>query len=319
MSNTEDNCFDRNDYHSRSARHPHIVTLTSGTTTISDQSTANTDIIFAGTSLNNEPTLQFIGSATYEGSDAVTNAYSTRSLTVAGDPWQEGTPAYGSVSLGFRATLEVTNGVHVTDGQLSINSNYVTNVTYGGNSIIDDGGTLNSGGPRYYSAGSTVDGTITLGTNGANQLSFAGDGLLGNGTIRQLGKNDLTRVDYVAPGVHLDIRSGTLMVAGATGRFDGTIGPANGSRGPSLGSSATVEFFGYGFSPTDTQTAKFDTSTGLLSLLDSSGGTVGDFHFSGNASGLNVSVVQSSGFNAGYVAITDHPGTASPIPITFTS
>ena len=289
----------------------HLDILTTGTTTVSDQSTANTDIIFAGTSSSNEPTLQFIGSVD------VTNTYSLRSVTVAGNPWTEGTPSYGTIALGFRANLDITSGVRVIDGQLNIQSFYGTNVAFGGNSLIDDNGTLNSSGARQQSPATTLDGTMLLGANGANQASFAGEGLVGNGTLRQIGKDDLTFVDYVGPGVHLDIRSGTLAAGGAVGGIDGTIGPVNG-RGPSLGPTATFEFFGYGFSSTDTKTATFDSSTGLLSLIDSRGQDVGDFHFSGNARGLNVSVVPDSGFNAGYVAITDHPRSASAIPITFT-
>jgi hypothetical protein len=75
------------------------------------------------------------------------------------------------------------------------------------------------------------------------------------------------------------------------------------------------------FSLSRVQTAKFDTSAGLLSLIGSSGQDLVDFCFAGNASGLNVSIqpdpTAHPGIAGSYITITDHPGTPSPIPIAF--
>jgi hypothetical protein len=65
-----------------------------------------------------------------------------------------------------------------------------------------------------------------------------------------------------------------------------------------------------------TASASFDTTTGMLSLLDASGNDLGDFHFAGDASGLYVNRISSAGF----VTINDTDqsfGANGNIPITF--
>jgi hypothetical protein len=120
--------------------------------------------------------------------------------------------------------------------------------------------------------------------------------------------------------VHFDIQKGELTIGSSFGHFDGTIGPTSGS-GPSLGPTADVIFYPEGFSLSQVQTAKFDTSAGLLSLIGSTGQNLVDFHFAGNASGLNVSIqpdpTAHPGIVGSYLTITDHPGSVSPIPIAF--
>ena len=192
-------------------------------------------------------------------------------------------------------------------------------MTLDGNSSINGSATLNDGGGgRPPGTEFILNGTVTVGALGANHLNLAQVAALGgNGTIRQTGQNDVTSVGNVAPGVHFDIQKGELTIGSSFGEFDGTIGPTSGS-GPSLGPTADVVFYPEAFSVSQVQTAKFDTSAGLLSLLGATGRDLADFHFSGDARGLGVSVTPSTGPGvASFVSITDHPGSVSPIPITF--
>ena len=156
-------------------------------------------------------------------------------------------------------------------------------------------------------------GTLTVGAFGANSLALSSLAELGGtGTIRQIGLHDLTFVGNVVAGLNFDIRAGTLTIGSSFGTFNGTIGPGNGN-GPALGSSASITYDPAAFPAYEVQSATFDTSAGLLSFLNASGQTLyNPFHFSGDASGLNISV-------SGYaMTITDHPGAGSAIPIQFT-
>jgi hypothetical protein len=303
--------------------------LTSGVTTVSDQSADGKDFILAGMSSSDAPTLQFIGGF------ATRHSYSPQSLLVAGN---------GNVDLGFGVIGEITNGMNVLFGQLNWSVPVGSDVTFDGNSSINGGGTLtDAAGLRPNGAGSIENGTfilngmMTVGSIGSNKLDLAnGAALAGNGTIRQTGTNDITSVGNVAAGVHFDIQKGELIIAGQfSDEFNGTIGPANGS-GPSLGPSADVVFYPEGnrtpqiavVRNLQVQTAKFDTSAGLLSPLGANGQDLADLHFSGDASGLNISFTPSTqdssqdyiptpDYIPPFVSITDHPGTPSPIPIAF--
>lgn len=280
------------------------VTLTSGTTTISDQSATGTDYIFAGTASSSEPTLQFIGNV-----DA-TYSYGIGSVTVDG----HSSPSYGALNLGFRSQVEVARGITVNNGDLSIDQNSPGSVlTLDGNTTIDNGGTIAdaSGGVRTGD-GVTLNGDITVGSKGANKLSLQVSYLQGNGTIRETGAADSVSVGTVTNGINFDVQKGTLAIGGVAAKFDGTIGPANGVAGPALGRDATVTYDTDGLDFSKITSASFDTSTGLLSFPAAAGG-VATLHFAGDARGLNLSVVNGVG-----VVITDHPGTTSPIPITFT-
>lgn len=204
----------------------------------------------------------------------------------------------------------MTNGVAVLGGELFIYDLY-SSTTLGGNSLIDANGSLNDYGGGAPGGGAVIlNGNINVGSLGTNTLTLPNVG--GIGTILQTGGNDVTGISgSVGSGVDLDIRSGKLVVGSSFGYVAGTIGPANG-KGPSLGPSASFTFFTAGFNPSDVETATFDTSTGLLSFMDARGQTLyNPLHLSGDASGLNVSTA------GGGITITDHPGSISPISITF--
>ena len=292
----------------------HLDILTTGTTTVSDQSTANTDIIFAGTSSSNEPTLQFMPPAAFNPSPDENLVYSVRSLTAAGVPWLGFGPAYGAVNLGFETTLNVTNGIYISDGELSFTQGIGSNVTLDGNSIIDNGGTVtDAGGGRQGGTSINVNGTVIVGPDGANVFDPGVTEVNGPGVIRELGKNDVVSVGAVGNNFRIDDRAGAFSSFSNIANFSGTIGPAAGSNAPSLGPNATVNLSLLNNTAATVMAADFNTATGMLSLLDASGGDVADFHFTGNPRGLNLSVQ-----NYGLV-VTDHPGTSSAIPITFTS
>ena len=279
--------------------HNELAVLTSGTTTISEPVADGTNFILAGTSTN-APTLQFIGGI------GTANAYSIGSFIADN----------GNVNVGAGATVDVTNGVQVLGGALNLDQSYGSLVTLDGNSTINGGGSVNDeAGGAYVGAGFIINGTIDVGSVGANGLGLASlDGLGGNGTIRQTGQSDVTDVGAVGSGLHFDIRAGELTIGSSFGTFDGTIGPTNGN-GPALGPTGTVDFYPAGFLISEVQGASYDTSTGMLALLASNGRDLANFHFSGNASGLDVSMTAAS--TGSFVSITDHPGTPSVIPITF--
>jgi hypothetical protein len=282
-----------------------LAILTSGTTTVSEGSKISSAYIFAGTSLTNEPALQFLGQ------NGATDTYSVDSL-IAG---------YGAVELGFQTDVNVTDGAQVLFGQLGIGQGIGSVLTLDGNSMVNAGGTLvDDGGGFSAGAALQLDGTITVGAVGSNNLTLSDIAeVVGNGTIVQTGKNDVTNVGAVGTGVHFDIQSGELTIGSSVGSFGGTIGPVNG-QGPALGSTASIAFYPAEFATSQLQSVKFDTSTGVLSFLGASGQDLTDWHFSGNARGLDVSVqtyTYQPGVTGSYISITDHPGSISPIPITF--
>ena len=84
-----------------------IEVLTSGVTSVGDQSADGKDFIFAGTSSSNAPTLQFIGGL------GTVHSYAPRSLLVAGN---------GNVDVGFQSKVEITNGVNVLFGQMNLST-----------------------------------------------------------------------------------------------------------------------------------------------------------------------------------------------------
>ena len=189
--------------------HHSLDILTSGTTVATD----GTDYIFAGASGADKPTLQFIGATD------VTNAYSVSSLTADGI---DNARAYGSIDVGYRAQAEVTNGLHINDGELDLTQGPGSVVTLDGTSSINNGGTLSDqAGGAHFGAGIVVNGTINVGVSGSNTLNIDSvDGLGGTGIIRQTGKNDLTEIPGSNSGLHFDVRNGELFIGSSYGHFE---------------------------------------------------------------------------------------------------
>jgi hypothetical protein len=134
----------------------------------------------------------------------------------------------------------------------------------------------------------------------------------GHGAIIQRGENDITHVRNV-DGVQFQIDGGALIIDNAL-PFDGTIGPAPGDPNTqAIGLFGLVEVLGDAL---NTASATFDTPTGILSLFDSGSQYLGGLRFSGDASGLALSV--TTGLPTNYLSITDHPnGVGGSIPIAF--
>ena len=98
------------------------------------------------------------------------------------------------------------------------------------------------------------------------------------------------------------------MLENPTG-FNGTIGPA--SDGLAIGILGEVDIFN---APSVTK-ASFDTTTGMLSLLNNAGGDVGNIHFAGTATGLRLNFAT---FGGAHFALTDGSTAGQGnIPLTF--
>jgi hypothetical protein len=180
-----------------------------------------------------------------------------------------------------------------------------TVLTADGSSSIANGGTLNlsSGSLATFD----VNGTITASALGDNVLNLSGVKVGGSGVIVQQGESDTTYVSSVT-GTEFQISGGTLELANLTG-FNGTIGPAR--DGLALGIFGEVDIF----NALSVAKASFDTTTGMLSLLNSAGGDEGNIHFAGTATGLRLN---SETFGGAHLAINDGstPGQGN-IPLTF--
>jgi hypothetical protein len=182
----------------------------------------------------------------------------------------------------------------------------IQNITVNGPGIIGVTGSATVpavGGPGTF----TDNGTINLGALGTNVLNLDNVTLAGSGFIQQQGESDTTYVSSVS-GVDFQVTAGTLELANPTG-FNGTIGPA--SDGLAIGIFGEVDIF----NALSVAKASFDTTTGMLSLLNSAGGDVGNIHFAGTATGLRLN---SETFGGAHLAINDGstPGQGN-IPLTF--
>jgi hypothetical protein len=155
----------------------------------------------------------------------------------------------------------------------------------------------------------TDNGTINLGALGTNVLNLSKMNFTGSGVIAQQGESDAIYVSS-GSGVDFQITSGSLHLANPTG-FNGVIGPTSAST-PSMGI----------FGETDISNAQavthgsFNTTTGMLSLLNSAGSDIGNIHFKGVATGLRLTQEPARGSSSAYLAINDQ-GTGGNIPLTF--
>jgi hypothetical protein len=160
----------------------------------------------------------------------------------------------------------------------------------------------------------TDNGTISLGVLGTNVLNLANMNLIGSGVIQQQGENDATYVSSVTD-TNFQITSGSLHLANPTG-FGGTIGPT-------VASAASMGIFGEVdiANAQSVASGSFDTSTGMLSLLNSTGANIGNIHFGGDARGLRLTAEPARGSSAAYLAINDQGtsanGAGGNIPLTF--
>jgi hypothetical protein len=282
-----------------------VTILTTGTTTIADQSASGTNFIFAGTAADTAPTLQFLGGSTNPGGMNVT--YFPGSFTTNGPGTNSSPSAFGNVTVGTLApyfandtpaSVVVTNGVDLNNGVISVYETPRSVLTLDQNDELTNGGTLAVSSPRAL-GDFNINGTLTLGALGKNALDVGTVVLGGKGTIKQLGENDQTGIGWaVNSGVTL-VADGGIISLYDVRDFKGTIGPAGvGPNGNSIGIFGEIAL--YGVSVTS---ATFDTSTGTLSLMNANGADVGDLHLAGNAANITLNKVTVSGST--YVALNE--------------
>jgi hypothetical protein len=306
--------------HNEGKRHSHhtkedgrSITLRTGPTNAS-QSDDDINYIFAGTSPATAPSLQFIGRDFVSGGSI---PYSVDSLSTNGPGVGVLPSAYGFLKVGTSgqflgnqtiASVQVTDGLHLNRGILDTFINFNSKLTVSGSSTIENGSALHMDTPR---ASGTFDlnGTLTLGALGANNLTTGIVPLGGNGIVRQLGENDKTTIGWsVSNGVKFDIQGGVLELRDVGG-FDGTIGPST-SAGKAIGLFGEVDLF------TEASRADFDLSTGLLSLVNAAGEITGKLHLSGDAHAIRLDkVTPPSG--GSYLALHDQGVSQGNVPITF--
>jgi hypothetical protein len=273
------------------------VKLPPGVTTVDAK-----DYIFAGASqsASDLPVLQFLdNSKTTVNSFTVGGAFPTPK-------------EYGEVAQGAGSYVDVTSGLTVNNGVLTVAQQAGAQLVLDGSSLIENGGTLIGTSPGGQGT-VTVNGTVTVAAIGSNTLDLEGVQATGSGAVIQRGENDITHVSKVND-LQFQIDGGALVIDNAL-PFDGTIGPAPGDPNTqAIGIFGLVEVLGPALS---TSAATFDTSSGVLSLFDGGGQYLGGLRFSGDASGLTLAV--TSGLPSNYLSITDHPGgSGGSIPIVFT-
>ena len=118
-------------------------------------------------------------------------------------------------------------------------------------------------------------------------------------------------------GPHFDLSAGVLQLANPTG-FSGTIGPVS-----TAACATAMEISGQIDILNAMSVAKgsFDTTTGMLSLLNSAGGNVSTIHLAGVATGLRLTQEPAVAGKRAYLAINDQgtsgKGVGGNIPLTF--
>ena len=284
------------------------VLLTTGNTNFVAGAETNDSFIFAGTSPTDLPTLSFIGN--FGGlMDDVFQPFNSQppetvgALIITGTLGVGSQPNFGNINQLPGANVEVTGGLHISDGSMTDAIFPATSLTVDGSSNIDNGGTFAIDG----SGNIRLNGTVTIGSMG-NNLFDVSQGFVSGGEIIQNGgvvnATSVTATDF-------EVNGGALQI-GALTDFGGTIGTPGGM---AIGQFGEVNVF----NAQNVAQASIDTTKGLLTLADGSGNSLGSLQFASgdDLTGLHVS---TSAGSPGVVTITD-PGNAafSPIPISFTT
>jgi probable HAF family extracellular repeat protein len=281
------------------------VTPPPGNTALQYGQDAGDTFIFAGTAAGNAPTLQFLGT----GGTGANNT--TGALVVTGTP---NAPAYGNITQAANANVVDSGGFQISNGTLLDSMAAGTTLSISNTGTIANSGTvdISSNGQGTFS----VSAAINLSARGTNVLNLNGVAVTGAGVIDQQGENDATYVSSVA-GTDFEISGGVLTLANPTG-FNGTIGPISATAGaPSIGAFSQIDIL----NAINVAKGSFDTTTGMLSLLNASGTDIGNVHFAGVATGLRLTQEPARGSSSAYLAINDQGtsgnGAGGNIPLTF--
>ena len=275
-------------------------TLQPGTTTVHSHQADGKDYIFAGASQNRTdlPVMSFVHNSS--------NTLGAISVgTVPTSPHY-----YGAIKQGKQSFVRIASGIKVTDSTLLIDQ-------VAGAKLVLDGNSALNGGTISASAGTLVlDGTITLGPGPVTLLDLDKEKLQGHGTVIQQGESGTIRVGRVAPGVKFQIAGGVMAIDDPLS-FKGTIGPLPYGNNLALGIFGEVDVY----QAYDTARATFDTSTGVLALLNGKGRDLADIQFSGNVSGLHLTKLANPSVH--YIAINDQGtqgiGVGGNIPVSLVS
>ena len=274
--------------------------LQPGTTIFHSHQTNGKDYIFAGTSQSQAdlPVMSFVHNSS--------NTLGTVSVgTVPASPH-----FYGEIKQAKQSFVQIANGIMVTDSTLLIDQAADAKLVLDGSSSLN-GGTINA------STGTLVlNGTITSAPGPVTLLDLSKEKLQGQGTIIQQGESGTIKVGQVASGIKFQIAGGVLEIDDPLS-FKGTIGPLPYGNNLALGIFGEVDVY----QALDTARATFDTSTGILALLNNKGRDLANVHFAGNISGLHLTKLANPSIN--YIAINDQEtggiGVGGNIPVSLTS
>ena len=139
-------------------------------------------LIFAGTSATAPPAVEMEGNAS-----PPAPFYDLNEVIVSGS---KAVPNYGILEAFTYSPVVIDNGVHVSNGALSINGVYGT-FTLDGRSTVENG-TLGVGGGRYRINETTLNGSLTVGNHAT--ADFTNGDLVGSGTITTTGNSSTVNV-----------------------------------------------------------------------------------------------------------------------------
>jgi hypothetical protein len=238
------------------------VTYGNGQNIYSDSGQLNGyEVDFAGTSQLTEPFLTITGNLPPAAPYASTTL---SSVEVHGS--SSHALAYGSLGFSPLSAGVITNGIHMSYGDLTLNQQ-MAKVTLGGTSIVNNDSTLTVLGGRYHAARYTLNGTVFVGngsTVNAEEALFSGGGSINlNAATATV---DLKTADT---SIQVNINSGMLSLKDGMS-FLGTIHEA---------AAGTTKIF----NTLDAVKETFNQSTGVLDLLNSAGANVASVRFTGSA------------------------------------
>ena len=211
-----------------------------------------------GTSEASQPFVRFVD----------TNVLNTlNSINVFG--CSEHAMAFGTVLMNpfDQPGLIITNGVHLSHGNLTLGSSDGGTTTIGGLSVVIDHSDFTAWGGRYHADATVLKGAMIV-ANGST-ADFSNASLQGNGTIYMVDDSTLD-VRQVSAGLHMDVLNGGTLVVNDGMGFQGTIYETPNAVTDVLNAKTAVKEI-------------FHQSTGVLDLVNQIGADVASLKFAGAA------------------------------------
>jgi hypothetical protein len=216
----------------------------------------NYDVVFAGSDPigSTTPALNIIG-------DTALNTVSV----VGSDLAQH----HGSIQMGKVVSLTVSNGVHLSNGTLSVNESPVDQFALNGNSTLDSNSTLTVGG--FSGAGAArVNGAVWL--QSGSTVDMESDVVTGAGKINLTGANTLARLGSVGSDIVVNLNMGVLALKDGM-HFLGTIHEQASTETQVFNAMSAVK-------------EVFTQSSDVLDLVDAQGANVAVIGFGAGAAPL---------------------------------